>query len=134
MNRRRMAIALAGLVSAPAFFLDRRILASAHAAKAQVPERGYGMTRMLDRRVHVYYSQAYVTSTAEELPLMDECFRGQQNGLCGASLPGFLFLTTGLHTGLVNMTIDAFATEPPLDNSWEEIVEVSFRVSAVRTG
>ena len=33
---------------------------------------------------------------------------------------------TGLHSGLVGFTIDVLDVEPPLDESWEDIVEVSF--------
>ncbi|MGW7088977.1 hypothetical protein ACWGH2_36515 [Streptomyces sp. NPDC054871] len=76
----------------------------------------------------VSYRQFYVES---RLGFADEeqvahC-AGQSNGLCGAANPGHLFLTTGLHTGRVGLTVEVREVEPPLDEQWEEIVEVSFR-------
>lgn len=84
---------------------------------------------LLDREVHVSYGQIYVVgrgdhSTGE----LADWFRGQGNGLCGASLPGGLFLITGTHTGRVAFAIELHRHEPPLDDGWEEAVEVSFTV------
>jgi hypothetical protein len=39
-------------------------------------------------------------------------------------------LITGLHTGQVGFTVDVLDAAPPLDDAWEEIVEVSFTVLA----
>jgi hypothetical protein len=61
---------------------------------------------------------------------LKECFRGQVNGLCGAALPGKLFLITGLHTGHVGFTVDLLDTPPPLDDTWEEVVEAPFSVTS----
>jgi hypothetical protein len=47
----------------------------------------------------------------------------------GAAVPGFLFLITGLRTGEVGFVVESHDESPPFDNSWEEIVEVSFRPS-----
>jgi hypothetical protein len=58
---------------------------------------------------------------------MEDTFRGQSNGLCGAVCPGSLFLVTGLHTGDVGLRVELHEQEPPLDDGDEEIVEVSFR-------
>jgi hypothetical protein len=52
--------------------------------------------------------------------------RGQVNGLCGAAVPGFVFLTTGLHTGDVGFRFEMHDTEPELDSEWEDVVEVSY--------
>ena len=81
--------------------------------------------------LHVHYGQAYVFSgddgdTAE----MESCFRGQANGLLGAGQPGMLFITTGLHTGSVELTVDVLEHEPSLDAVWAECVEVSFTPGA----
>jgi hypothetical protein len=84
------------------------------------------MKRLFEGTVHVVYSQVYVVAHPENLPDMDWCFEGQENGLCGASQPGVLFLITGLHTGSVAMTVDLCDSEPLMDDSWEEVVEVSF--------
>jgi hypothetical protein len=51
---------------------------------------------------------------------------GQANGLCGATEPGTLVFTTGLHTGEVPVRIECHDTEPPLDDRWPDVVEVSF--------
>jgi hypothetical protein len=88
------------------------------------------MKRLFARKVHVHYGQMYFVAHPENLPDMDECFGGQENGLCGAAMPGTLFLITGLHTGSVNVTVELCDAEPPLDDSWEEIVEVSFVVTS----
>ncbi|MFE0177749.1 hypothetical protein ACFWZ2_36110 [Streptomyces sp. NPDC059002] len=78
--------------------------------------------------VHVSYSQLYVVSDPDgwgDTPYDPRA--GQTTGLCGAAVPGYLFLTTGLHTGPVGCTVELHDTEPALDESWEEIAEVSFR-------
>src|SRR5690349_5733026 len=83
--------------------------------------------RLFDGRLHVHYGQAYVFSDdAGDTGEMDACFRGQVNGLLGAGQPGMLFLITGLHTGHVGLTVDVAEHEPPVEESWEECVEVSF--------
>ncbi|MET8851575.1 hypothetical protein [Amycolatopsis sp. NPDC004625] len=77
--------------------------------------------------VHVHYGQIYVH---DELGAPFEgdlaaCFTGQRNGLCGAAVPGHLFLITGLHTGDVGFTAEVHETEPP-DSGAEDVVEASF--------
>lgn len=81
----------------------------------------------------VAYGQMYIDSRpdpyegAEDL---DECFMGQRAGLCGAAVPGLLFLLTGMHTGSVPLTVELHETEPSLDaDGWEDIVETSFRTA-----
>ncbi|MEW1707479.1 hypothetical protein AB0230_09585 [Microbacterium sp. NPDC089190] len=53
-------------------------------------------------------------------------FAGQENGLCGAAIPGLLDLRTGLHTGSVPVRVVLADSEPPLGDA-EDIVEVSYR-------
>jgi hypothetical protein len=81
--------------------------------------------------VWVHYGQIYVQSGYPDRqvppPELPEYFAGQQNGLCGAAVPGCLFLITGLHTGTVGFVVELHDHPPALDDSWEEIVEVSFR-------
>ncbi|MER5932801.1 hypothetical protein [Streptomyces sp. NPDC002054] len=78
--------------------------------------------------VHVHYGQIYVESDPDGRgPDLTEAFAGQSTGLCGAAIPGTLWLTTGLHTGNVGFTVEVHDQAPPLDTMWEEIVEVSFR-------
>lgn len=78
--------------------------------------------------VHVSYRQLYVVSDPGgwgEPPYDPRA--GQTSGLCGAAVPGCLFLTTGLHTGPVGYTVELHGAEPEVDEGWEEIAEVSFR-------
>ena len=51
--------------------------------------------------------------------------RGQANGLCGATVPGLLFLTTGLHTGHTRVTVELLNAPAPIDDEWEDVVEAS---------
>jgi hypothetical protein len=53
--------------------------------------------------------------------------RSVHNGLCGAAVPGSLFLMTGLHTGHVDFRVELHGAEPPIEAAYEEIVEVPFR-------
>lgn len=84
------------------------------------------MTRVFEGPVYVSYSQAYVQVSGAEMPGMEEMFAAQVNGLCGAAVAGSLFLTTGLHTGQVPFTVEVFDDAPPLDDHWQDVVEVSF--------
>lgn len=58
---------------------------------------------------------------------LTEARGGQVNGLCGAAVPGLLFLTTGLHTGGVEVTVEVLDAPAPVGDTWEDVVEVSFR-------
>lgn len=81
--------------------------------------------------VHVHYGQVYVQS-GWEIPTdpLSAAFAGQQNGLCGGATPGFLFMVTGLHTGRVGFTVERHELPAQVDDSWQDIVEVSFRPTA----
>ncbi|MFJ1666143.1 hypothetical protein ACIOK4_07080 [Streptomyces bottropensis] len=86
------------------------------------------MRRPVDGEVHVHYAQIYVESDPDGVgPGLAEAFAGQSSGLCGAAIPGALWLTTGLHTGSVGFTVEVHDVAPPLDPAWEDVVEVSFR-------
>ncbi|MDX3548342.1 hypothetical protein PV729_45885 [Streptomyces europaeiscabiei] len=86
------------------------------------------MRRPVDGEVHVHYGQIYVESDPDGFgPGLAEAFAGQSSGLCGAAIPGALWLTTGLHTGSVPFTVEVHDQAPPLDPAWEDVVEVSFR-------
>jgi hypothetical protein len=92
------------------------------------------MRTVLDAEVHVHYHQLYVESDVDdEVYGMQEAAGGQANGLCAAAIPGFLHLITGLHTGHVGFTVEVHDDEPPLDDTWEEIVEVSFTPATEET-
>jgi hypothetical protein len=88
------------------------------------------MAPIFSGRLHVHYGQAYVQSSGNSNFEFEDAFRGQNNGLCGATSPGMLFLLTGLHTGDVSFALHLLDAPPPLDPTWEEIVEVSFTPSS----
>ncbi|GLQ12316.1 hypothetical protein GCM10007913_42490 [Devosia yakushimensis] len=83
------------------------------------------MTTLFSQNISVQYGQAYLELGGQFNGSMEDCFRGQSNGICGASAPDLLFLITGLHTGKVGLTINLFDTDPGIDETWDEIVEVS---------
>ena len=83
------------------------------------------MRTLFDDEVWVSYGQIYVIS--DDLLDMTEAFAGQSNGLCGAGVPGGLFLITGTHTGKVRFTVELHDDEPPAATTdWEEVVEVPY--------
>ncbi|WP_204342786.1 hypothetical protein [Micromonospora terminaliae] len=86
------------------------------------------MRTLFDGGVGVHYGQFYVTT--DDLAEMTEAFAGQSNGLCGAGVPGTLFLLTGTHTGTVDLRVEWHDHEPPAPgDAWEEVVEVSYAPS-----
>lgn len=90
--------------------------------------------RPVDGEVHVHYGQIYVESDPRGfIPDLAETFAGQSAGLCGAAVPGALWLTTGLHTGNVGFTVEVHDEAPPLAPAWEDVVEVSFRPASARS-
>jgi catechol 2,3-dioxygenase-like lactoylglutathione lyase family enzyme len=84
-----------------------------------------GVRTLLAGETWVHYSQIYVQSE-DEPPRPERAFAGQANGLCGAAIPGALFLVTGLHTGRVGFTVEVHDDAPPLEPAWEEVVEADF--------
>jgi hypothetical protein len=89
---------------------------------------GVAMRTVYSGELDVHYGQFSVESSPDGMGEggVHPC-AGQRNGLCGAAVPGYLFLTTGLHTGRVHLTVELHEGEPALDDEWEEAVEVSFR-------
>jgi len=83
------------------------------------------MQTAFEGTVPVEYGQAYLhlQGTAD---YSGDVRKGQINGLLGAAVPTALFLTFGLQTGEVKLTIRIVDTQPPLDDRWEEAVEASF--------
>jgi hypothetical protein len=90
-------------------------------------EDGVMVYRPVDGEVSVHYGQIYVESRDEDSVDLHDCFAGQTSGLCGAAVPGMLFLITGLHTGDVGFTIEVHDRAPAVDPAWEDVVEVSYR-------
>mgnify|MGYP000108941856 FL=1 len=85
------------------------------------------MRVLFDGDAHVHYAQIYVHSGWEgfEDPFTGS-FKGQVNGLCGAAERGHLYMITGLHTGHMGFAVELHDEAPSIDDSWEEVVEVSF--------
>lgn len=85
------------------------------------------MGQIFDGQFYVHYHLGYVESVqGEPVEHLPAAFRGQSNGICGGACPGSLVFITGLHTGRVSLTIDILDTSPSFDNTWEEVVDVSF--------
>ncbi|WP_331771459.1 hypothetical protein OG948_48585 (plasmid) [Embleya sp. NBC_00888] len=92
------------------------------------------MRRPVTGEVHVDYNRIYVESDPDGAkPDLNEAFPGQSEGLCGAAVPGVLFLATGLHKGNVGFTVEIHDEAPALDPVWEDVVEVSFRPTSEHT-
>ncbi len=60
-----------------------------------------------------------------------EAMAGQANGLCGGAVSGGLFLSVGVHTGKVRISIELHDFAPPVDLSWDEIVEAPCNFTAL---
>lgn len=79
---------------------------------------------VFDGLVSTSYAQMTLVTGWVEPPIPNDAFVGQVNGLCGATVPGALFLVTGTHTGLIPVRIRLLDAAPEL-GSWAEIVEAS---------
>lgn len=79
---------------------------------------------LMDKPIHVHYGFVSLGQANEYHEGVEDACRGQVNGLCGASVPGFLFMQTGLHTGDVRVRIELHTDEPELDARWQDVVEV----------
>jgi len=77
----------------------------------------------------VDYTQFYIDNHNDDDLLPEEAFEKQENGLCGASQKGKLFFVPGLHDGYIDITVTLFNQEPEIDDSFDEIVEVSLEIS-----
>lgn len=92
------------------------------------------MRRPITGEVHVRYGQIHVESDPDRvIPGLSDAFVGQRGGLCGARVPGVLWLNTGLHTGTVGFTVEVHDEAPALDATWEDVVEVSFHPVSERS-
>lgn len=82
--------------------------------------------------INVDYGQFYIDYDYDEDDeglIPPEVFDGQENGLCGSAFQGRLFFVVGPQFGAINIEVQLFSEEPPLDHSFEEIVEVSTEIS-----
>jgi len=87
---------------------------------------------VFDQEIQVHYGQFYVQSRPDFFVGLIESIGGQANGLCGAAVPGLLFLITGLHTGHTSVTVEMLGAPAPIGDEWEDVVEASFRPATAR--
>jgi len=88
---------------------------------------------VFDQEIRVHYGQFYVESRIDDFfEGLTESQGGQANGLCGAAVPGLLFLTTGLHTGRTRVTVEVLDVPVPVRDEWEDVVEASFRPATTK--
>ena len=81
-------------------------------------------TIAVDGPINTSFGQMYLASgdfVGEEH--YASAFAGQTNGLCGGAVEGGLVLRIGTHTGDVPISVHVYETMPPIDYTWEEIVE-----------
>lgn len=83
------------------------------------------VTVVFEGDLYVHYGFVYVDSGVGGWEGDVDQRAGQRNGLLGAAQPGFLYVTTGMHTGLVPFRVEALEVAPPVDDSYDEIVEAS---------
>jgi hypothetical protein len=84
------------------------------------------MARVLfDGELDVHYGFGFIHGRDDEAPDLDESRVGQTNGLLGTAAPGCLSLMFGLHTGPEPLRVEWTETAPPIDTTWEEVVEGS---------
>ncbi|BAL89000.1 hypothetical protein AMIS_37800 [Actinoplanes missouriensis 431] len=86
------------------------------------------LTKVLldEPRLFVTYGMGSVFSGDEPVD-SGAAWLGQENGLCGAAVPGQLELRMATHTGWVPLRVELHDGEPPVDDAWDEIVEALFR-------
>ena len=86
------------------------------------------MKTLVDDEVHTDYGQILVRSGADVDFGLDDAFSGSEGvGLCGTAIAGNMLLLTGMSYGGVGFLAELHDSRPALDQTWEEIVEVSFR-------
>lgn len=81
----------------------------------------------------IEYGQFYIDVADDEDEDDDyldpsEAFQGQENGICGAAQAGKLFFVTGIQNGTIAIRVELHAAEPPIDRSYEEVVEVPLQI------
>lgn len=93
------------------------------------------MKKLFGGNLAIEYGQFYIDVAASDEDEFDEdhlepdsAFDGQENGLCGASQSGKLFFVTGIQNGVIKIDCEFHDSEPSLEESYGEAVEVSFEV------
>jgi hypothetical protein len=71
------------------------------------------MTVLFDAEILVSYRFVYLLANGADYGNAEaDSVAGQENGLCGARVPGELRLITGLHTGEVRFRVEWWLGEP----------------------
>lgn len=91
------------------------------------------MKIMYSGNLGVDYGQFYIDVAScdeddeaeEDYQNFDLAFENQENGLCGASQDGKIFFVAGIQNGVIQIDCELHEIEPPLNNSYDEIVEAS---------
>jgi hypothetical protein len=78
---------------------------------------------VFDGKMHTCYRTFTVISRNFHSLQLHEAMAGQANGICGGAVAGGLFLIVGIHTGNVRIAVELHEHAPPIDASWDEIVE-----------
>jgi len=89
------------------------------------------MKTLFDGTIHVHYGFIHFTGATggNGTSHGDMCAGQREVGLCGGQEQGVVSLVTGTHTGDITFVVELHDHEPPFDDSWEDVVEVSFRPS-----
>ncbi len=79
----------------------------------------------------IEYGQFYVDiddDDFEDYLEPEAAFEHQNNGICGAAQTGKLFLVAGTQDGVIEIEVKLHSSEPTVDDTYEEIVEVSIEI------
>ncbi|ABB56245.1 hypothetical protein [Synechococcus elongatus] len=95
-------------------------------------DSAHPMQTIFDGVLYAHYRQAYIHIKGT-YDFAENVRKGQVNGLLGAAYPTTLFLTFGLHSGAVRLSVKLASLPPDLDESWEEIVEAPFTMPETGT-
>ena len=96
------------------------------------------MKKLYSGNIGIDYGQFYIDAAFDDEDDLgldedyldpDGAFEGQENGICGASQQSKLFFVTGIQNGAISVDCEYHDSQPELDESYEDIVEVSLVVS-----
>ncbi|WP_092383673.1 hypothetical protein [Halopseudomonas salegens] len=86
--------------------------------------------KLYSGNVGIEYGQFYIdvpeADDEDEYLDPDAAFERQANGICGGAQTGKVFFVAGIQNGTIDLGVELHSSEPPLDQSYEEVVEVSF--------
>lgn len=93
------------------------------------------MQNLYNSALGVEYGQFYIIPDEDNFDVdawdPDSAFENQQNGLCGAAVNGHVFFVTGIQNGTISVDVQLCEACPELDESYEEITEVSLTVNTL---